>query len=177
MHWEIEARTAQAATAHPLLIERAVPAPQFPGCCTSTQIWNDRVVQPATWKDGPLWSSPDEIIKQFRDGRYTQALALVVSWGGMGRRSKDIYGEPKPETIEQIERPLRDCAQSIQRSQSIAESWRALTGQLGWSAVITSKTLHFLCRSLGFEQDPPAAIDGRVIRQRVWPVFRDSIPS
>jgi hypothetical protein len=180
MHWANDERTGQAATAYPLPIEHDSPALQFRGCRTSTETWNDRVIQPSAWPDGPLWSSPDQIIKQFADERYTQALALVVSWGGMGRRSKDIYGERKRESIEQIDRTLRCCAQSIQTSQSITDSWRMLTGsedgQLGWSAVMTSKTLHFLCRSLGFQQDPPVAIDGSVIRQRVWPAFRNSIP-
>jgi hypothetical protein len=29
---------------------------------------------------------------------------------------------------------------------------------------------------LGFERNPPAAIDGRVIRRTVWPIFKNSIP-
>jgi len=175
LNWRTDWQTVQAATAYSLPIKGDAPAPQFGGCLTSTQTWDDRVTQPATWKTGPLLSSPEEIIKQFREGRCTQALALVVSWGGMGRTSKFIYGERKPETIMRIERTLIDCAESIRESQSIADSWRMLTGS-GWSAVITSKTLHFLCRSLGFAQNPPAAIDGGVIREKVWPAFCKSIP-
>jgi hypothetical protein len=180
MHWETDERTARAAASYPLSIDRDTPADQFGGCRTYGETWNDRVVQPSAWPNGPLWSSPEQIVRQFADERYTQALALVVSWGGMGRRSKDIYGARSRENIEQIDRTLRRCAQSIRTSQSIADSWIILmgseNGQLGWSAVMTSKTLHFLCRSLGFVQDPPVAIDGAVIRQRVWPVFRDSVP-
>jgi hypothetical protein len=48
--------------------------------------------------------------------------------------------------------------------------------QLAWSSVITSKTLHFLCRSLDFEQNPPVPIDGWCIRKKVWPDFCASIP-
>jgi hypothetical protein len=180
MQWTTDERTAQAATAYPLLIKRNVPAPQFAGCNTHSKIWNDRVISPAIWNDGPLRSEPGEIIKQFQDGRYTQALALVVSWGGMGRRSKAIYGDRKRERIRQIERTLHGCAQDIGKMHSISESWSLLTGgndgQMGWSAVMTSKTLHFLCRALGFEQNPPVAIDNKAIRERVWPTFRDSIP-
>ncbi len=180
MHWNIDSRTADAAMAHPLPIKRDTPARQFEGCLTSPRTWNDRVLQPAEWPNGYLWSSPEQILKFFRDGRYTQGLAMVVSWGGMGRRSSDIYRDRSHEFIERIERTLRDCAHSIKTSESIAESWEALTGwsgvQLGWSAVMASKALHFLCRSLGFEEDPPAAIDNKVMRERVWPVFRDSIP-
>lgn len=181
MHWNIDNRTAEAATAHRISIQRDTPARQFEGCLTSPETWNDRVVQPAKWPDGFLWSSPEQILKFFGEGRYTQGLAMVVSWGGMGRRSGDIYRDRNPEFIERIERTLRDCAHSIETSQSISESWQALTGwsdsQLGWSAVMASKTLHFLCRSLGFDEDPPAAIDNKVMRKRVWPVFRDSIPT
>ena len=179
LQWPIDQQTARAATDYPLAIKGNAPASQFGGCLTSAETWNDRVVQPSAWPDTPLWSSPGEIIKQFTDQRYTQALALVVSWGGMGRRSKHIYGERERQTIEQIDRTLCCCVHSIRELNSIAIPWRMLTGsepgQLGWSAVITSKTLHFLCRSLGFSQNPPVAIDGLVIREKVWPAFRNSI--
>lgn len=181
MLWGIDEQTAQAAMAYTFPFELDVPARQFGGCQTNAGTWNDRVIQPSAWPDEPLWSSPDQIIKQFTDGHYTQALALVVSWGGMGRRSKSIYGERTRDTIEQIDRTLRWCAENIRESQSIADSWKSLTspgeGEFGWSAVMTSKTLHFLCRSLGFAHDPPVAIDGTVIRQRVWPAFRNALPT
>jgi hypothetical protein len=182
MKWEIDKRTERAAREYPPKdfdkFDR--PATQFMGFQTSTQAWNRRVVQPATWKAGPLRSGPREIIRQFRDRRYTQALALVVSWGGMARTSKYIYGDGTPETIGHIEQTLLNCAESIKTSRSIEDSWKALTGgkggQLGWSAVMTSKALHFLCRSLDFEQNPPAVIDGKRIRESIWPGFLDSIP-
>jgi hypothetical protein len=180
MRWSMDARTANAAAAHPFPLEHSSPAAQFGGCLTTTETWNDRVVQPATWKNGPLLSSPGEIIKQFQARRYTQGLALVVSWGGMGRASKYIYGERKPGTIERIEHALSECAKNVEESKSVADSWEILTGskvdQLGWTPVIASKTLHFLCRSLGFEKDSPVAIDGKRIREQAWPIFRDSVP-
>ncbi len=67
----------------PLRMLRDAPAAQIPGLNIDRATWNRRVVQPATWRD-PLRSDPEEIIKQFRDAHFTQALALVVSWGGMG---------------------------------------------------------------------------------------------
>ena len=180
MIWKIDQATALAAMTYMPLQDQDAPVLQFGGCHTSAETWNDRVLQPSTWPNEPLWSSPEEIIKQFADERYTQALALVVSWGGMGRRSKDIYGKRKRDTIVLIDRTLRHCAENIRESKSIADSWRELTGseggQLRWSAVMTSKTLHFLCRALEFTQDPPVAIDGAVIRQRLWPAFYSSIP-
>jgi hypothetical protein len=75
---------------------------------------------------------------------------------------------------------LEKCANSILASTSITPSWEILTGgtngQLGWTAVMASKALHFLCRSLGFERNPPVAIDGERIRDHVWPAFRDCLP-
>lgn len=62
-------------------------------------------------------------------------------------------------------------------TNSIEDSWDLLTNRLGWTHVITSKTLHFLCRALGFNQDPPVPIDNNVILKYVWPGFRIGIPS
>ena len=41
---------------------------------------------------------------------------------------------------------------------------------------MTSKTLHFLCRALGFQHDVPVPIDNKVILNRVWPRFKNGIP-
>lgn len=181
MLWPIDCQTAQAATAYPLPIKRDVPTPQpgenGQGCGFNPQAWNHRVLQPAIWPAAPVTCAPNQIINQFREGRYTQALAMVACWGIMWRKPEAIWGHRRLEAIEQA---LSDCARSIRESQSIAAPWTMLTGeengQLGWSAVITSKTLHFLCRSLGFVQNPPVALDGAVVRQKVWPAFLNPIP-
>jgi hypothetical protein len=39
---------------------------------------------------------------------------------------------------------------------------------------MVERDLHFLCRALGIRQDPPVPIDGAVIRQRVWPAFKNA---
>ena len=68
----------------------------------------------------------------FQNRRYTQGLAMVVSWGGMGRRSPDIYGpkdirnQYKPEIIHKIERMLQASTESIMDTRSIAASWEML---------------------------------------------------
>jgi hypothetical protein len=177
MQWKIDQQTIQAATKYPLSLKRSSPAPQPNGHEFSVRKWDRYVIRPSAWPNPPLRSDPQQIIQQFQSRRYTQALTMVVSWGEMWRHPEAIWGTRHLGAIEQV---LHDCAQHIMGSQSIEDSWRVLTGighgQLGWTAVITSKTLHFLCRSLGFQHDPPVAIDGAVIRQRVWPVFRDSIP-
>src|SRR5579862_8060509 len=138
MHWNIDNRTSQAATKYPLAIKHSTLVGLLPGRLFSTESWNHRVLQPTTWH-GELRSDPDQIIQQFRNGRYTQALAMVVSWGTMWRRPDAIWEGRKLETIEGA---LRDCAHSIRSSESITGSWDMLRDQLSWTAVLISKTLH-----------------------------------
>jgi hypothetical protein len=139
--------------------------------------WDRHVVKPSHWPCCPFRSSPESIMEQFRERRFTQGLALTVSWGRMWRTSQSIWGDRSTGSIESV---LADCAGLISVSRSIEDAWAPLTGdapgQLGWSAVIASKTLHFLCRALGFESDPPVALDNAVMRQRVWPTFRSAVP-
>jgi hypothetical protein len=172
MHWKVDEATARAASKYPLPRTSNGPVGPFKGRRFDTRNWNHRVVQPSTWH-GVLRSDPDEIIQQFRALRYTQALALVVSWGTMWRQPDAVWGGHKLETIESI---LHDCAESIRKSESIENSWAMLRDRLWWTSVLISKVLHFLSLALGFDHDPPVPIDGAVIRQRVWPAFRDSIP-
>ena len=177
MNWQIDQQTQQVATAHPIPIHANAPSPQFAGRNFNPQNWNQRVIQPANWPPGPLISSPQAIIQHFQNGNYLQGLALVASWGTMWRRPAAIWGQRPLQVIDQA---LHLCAQDIQNTQSINQAWTILTGnlpgQLGWSAVISSKTLHFLCRSLGFGHDPPVALDNKVILNNVWPVFVANIP-
>lgn len=176
LHWTIDEETARAATEQqlPMLPDKQN---QARGTRTSIHTWNARVAQPATWKD-PLDSHPETIIKQFADGRYTQGLALTVSWGGMARQSARIYRDGSRGTIEKIENTLLSCASNIRKTDSIEQSWNALTDaqSLGWSGVMASKVLHFLCRSMGYTQNPPVPVDGEVVRKRLWPLFRYSRP-
>jgi hypothetical protein len=76
-----------------------------------------------------------------------------------------------------IHRTLDDCARSITETKAIEKSWELLTRDLQWSSVMTSKTLHFLCRALGFAEDGPVPVDNEVIRQRVWPKFEAGVRS
>lgn len=70
----------------------------------------------------------------------------------------------------------KEVCLTIKQTESIEGAWQILTGsgteELDWSAVMSSKFLHFLCRSMGFEQNPPVPIDNAVMRNRVWPVFK-----
>lgn len=169
MNWNIDEATALAATRYPLPISRSTPVGPLRGRRFNTQSWNHRVIQPATWH-GVVRSDPEEIIRQFQGQHYTQGLAMVTSWGTMWRQPNSIWGGRALSTIEET---LHSCTESIQDSNSVSDSWSILRSQLQWSSVLMSKTLHFLCLSLGIDDEPPVPIDGAVIRQRVWPAFRE----
>jgi len=177
MNWTIDEKTQKAVVKYPLAKLGGQRCQQFQGKNFNPNNWSHRLIGPAQWPSKSLKSSPDEIIKQFRDKQFLQALALVVSWGGMNRVSRYIYDTRHLGVIEEA---LRKCTASIKATKSIENAWRILTGtnrdELVWSSVISSKTLHFLCRAMGFEEDPPVAIDNAVILNCVWPKFRDAIP-
>jgi hypothetical protein len=174
MKWISDPSTEHAARRwHPIPITHEQPSAQFAGHVVDPDRANGRIAQPAHWPAGMLKSSPETIIGQFRNGHFTQALELVISWGGMARARCYIYRDWSPSLIEST---LGSCAEAVINTQSIESAWTMLTGtaqgQLGWSAVIASKTLHFLCRAAGLDADPPVALDNGVMRNIVWPRFK-----
>lgn len=175
--WARDNATAMAAQQYPLPIRATAPAAQFPGFNFNPRSYDRRVLRPDNWPAPPLVSSPQQIIALFSATKYLEGLAMVVSWGRMWRQPNTVYGTRRLEAIEEA---LQRSAASIQQTSSIADAWTLLTGpgpeQLGWSAVLASKTLHFLCRALGFVDNPPVAIDGLVIRDTVWPRWRGIVP-
>ena len=74
-----------------------------------------------------------------------------------------------------IEEILLKCLKLTKGENAVMDSWNLLVNELKWSAVITSKCLHFLVRSLGYEINPPVPIDNAVIIKKVWPKFEESI--
>lgn len=178
MKWSNDSATERAARLwHPIPMSVTTPAAQFGGCRFDPSGRDARVLQPADWPAGDLISSPLSIMAQFKAGHYTQALEMVVSWGGMARTRRHIWKARSPEYMEAT---LEKCASSILATRNLEFSWVTLTGaahdQLGWTAVIASKTLHFLCRATGFDQEPPVAIDNAIMRDIVWPKFADALP-
>lgn len=174
MKWISDPATERAARRwFPIPAAHTLPSPQYAGRVFNPERSSGRIALPAQWPSGILTSAPAAIIAEFRSGHFTQALELVVAWGGMARARRHIWKYWSPTSIEAA---LKSCAESVIESQSIEPAWAMLTGmapgQLGWSAVISSKTLHFLCRALGFEADPPVALDNAVIRNLVWPRFK-----
>jgi len=176
LQWVPDKDTAVAATAAlkpPVLFpSQIIKALQFGGRSFNTQKKIHRITLPARWIKGcDLISSPENIIIHFQRGAFLEALAMVVSWGTMWRRSKRIYNRSLPL----IYSTLKQCYASIQTTRSIQSSWVSLTGagpkHLGWSAVMASKTLHFMSRAAGFHTHPPVPLDNAVIRKCVFGQF------
>jgi hypothetical protein len=72
-------------------------------------------------------------------------------------------------SLDDIHSALDQCSRSIRHTNSIEQSWDILTTGLQWTNVITSKILHFLCRALDIQQDPPVVIDDAVILKKYGP--------
>jgi hypothetical protein len=180
LKWNHDADTAYWAKRLPLPLTSTEPQEQYDG--RDYPLWED------TWKKyildtsfpgychypeqrGHLLCSPDNIIRCFRDGKVLEALALTVAWGTMVRTQEKIYTKSKPE----IERTLLECLRLTEETNSVEDPWNLLVNDLHWSAVIASKCLHFLARSLGYETNPPVPIDNAVILKQVWPKFKRMI--
>jgi hypothetical protein len=100
-----------------------------------------------------------------------EALVLVVAWGRMTRSKGNIYQKPR----QIIDKTLLECLHSTEKNKGVEDAWKLLVKRLGWGDVITSKCLHFLVRSLGYETNPPVPIDNKVILGEVWPTFKKLI--
>jgi len=174
MIWQVDRATEAVARKYPLPIYATTPRPQDPGGNFEPANWQHRLRGMDVFPAGASRASPSLIIGEFQAAHYLQGLALTVCWGGMARTSnRYIY---RQHSLEDIYDVLDKCAKDISQTQSIQSSWNALTQQLEWTNVITSKTLHFLCRALGFEDNPPVPIDRGVVLNYVWPGFRIGIP-
>jgi hypothetical protein len=118
-----------------------------------------------------LLPTPKNIIQCFQQDYHLEALVLIVAWGSMTRTKEKIYIQPN----EVIEHALRSCIVMTKHYGTVQHAWNILVNRLGWSAVISSKVLHFLARSLGDEDNPPVPIDNKVILEQVWPRFHSAI--
>lgn len=172
MIWHPDPQTQAAAVAHPLPLAAIVPAPQFPGRNFAGGSWNHRVIN-QHWPAPNFRAGPAAIIAALAAGNNLEGLAMVVSWGTMWRQPDSIYGH---RHLPDIHDKIDLARESIAATNCINNAWMILTdpnpGGLGWSPVLSSKFLHFLCRSLGEVQDPPVAIDNAVILNAVWPAWR-----
>lgn len=122
-------------------------------------------------QQGSLLGSPTNIIKCFQDQKVLEGLALTVAWGRLTRAKGNIYQKSK----EDIEQTLLECFKMTENKNSVEDSWNLLVRELDWGYVATSKCLHFLARSLGYETNPPVPIDNKVFLDEVWPTFNKMI--
>lgn len=173
LEWRTDPNTTSVARNYPLPLRRRKPTSQYAGHKIRASNWRRRILNPDEFHSDIITCSPFEIIKHFKAEQYLAGLALVVSWGGMARTSPYIYGR---HSLRDIRDALKKCRQSIRSTRRIDDAWRVLTQDLDWSAVISSKTLHFVCRSLGYNANPPVAIDNAVILRKVWPAFKQCLP-
>ncbi len=163
------------------VINSSDPQKQYDGMskCFREETWREHILRSEEFppycrypgKPGCLLASPTNIIGCFKDENILQALALVVAWGSMARTSKTIYSKPLPN-IKEI---LLESISSIRNEKNIELAWNLLIDILDWSKVITSKCLHFMTRSLDFEDNPPVPIDNQIILKNVWPVFEKKV--
>ncbi|MCB1160163.1 MAG: hypothetical protein H7A25_21145 [Leptospiraceae bacterium] len=133
--------------------------------------WKKYILKPDfpefVFKENSLNSCPSNIMECFKRKQYLEGLVLTVIWGNMVRTANKIY----QKDLKTIQEELAKLPELIEESSSIESSWNVLTQKLGWSKVMSSKYLHFLTRSMGYEQNHPVAIDNRAIIDGLWPAL------
>lgn len=174
LEWRLDHLTRTAARDFPLPFRSRDPEPQYDGHTFRTSSWKHRILDSDAFLGEIITCSPSEIIRHFQAEQDLAGLALVVSWGGMARASRYIYDR---YSLPVIREAIVECRQSISSTKNIEHAWHVLTEDLNWSEVISSKTLHFVCRSLGYITNAPVAIDNAVILRKVWPAFKQQVLS
>lgn len=144
---------------------------QYPGSKFSykTSLKN---IEDIEWMRKFTYAEPKNIISCFKNEKILEAVYLVTIWGGMSRtNTKTIYIKEKSK----IKNVILDCKESILQSNKISNSWNLLVNELEWSNVMTSKTLHFLTRSLGYVDNPAVPIDNKIFINELWPILIKNI--
>ena len=174
LNWDLDPQTQSIAHDFPIRIYAQQPEAPDAGRPCDLESRRHRIRAVDDFPARPWLCSPDQIISEFQASHYLSALVLTIFWGKMMRtESKSIY---QGRDLQLIHNVLQRCADSVRQTHSIRDAWGLLREQLRWTSVANSKVLYFLCRALGFEENPPVPIDGRVIRGYVWPGFRIGIP-
>ncbi len=176
--WTPEPTTHYWATRVSLLPDSAPSQQQFQGHSFPIRWFKDQI-PPSGYPDFCLHpnyyqhadSSPKNIIRCFREGYLLQGLTLVVIWGGLRRTKHYVY----QTSLEEIEAALHQALKWIEEDDSLESVWCSLRRKLRWSPVMSSKCLHFMARSLGYEHNPPVPIDNAVILNVVWPKFKAAV--
>lgn len=176
IHWQTDRATAYWAN-QIRLPDNFPEALQYNGHRMYGETWlpkitGDELPDDCNHEDEGYWEcSPCNIIKCFQEGQFLAGLALTVSWGGMARTQKQIYGESTTSDLEKIRMALYKSHQYLEADGNVQAAWESLTTQLKWGQVITSKVLHFLARSCDYEVNPPVPFDNAVTWQQIKPWF------
>lgn len=166
MNWNINHQITDIALHIYVDLADADPE-QYPGRAINTNLWKNFTIN-RNFPSDLVVCSPANIIKCFQKDLFLEGLILTTNWGKMSGTVETIY----QQDIETIREWLKKCKEDINLNNSIQNSWDWLTTELGWTNVMTSKLLHFLCRSLGYN-NVPAPIDGSRIIGKFKPHLRN----
>jgi len=94
--------------------------------------------------------------------------------GTMSKSHIKIYGVRYGETVSaerlgQIDTVLTRAYESLRNKDALERIWSDLRSELGWSAVMISKCLHFLARAAECGENVPVPIDNAMSRNWFWP--------
>lgn len=165
MIWTINEQIV--AIAERIFVDLADADPnQYSGDLINTNLWKNFTLN-RNFPPELVVCSPANIIKCFQDDLFLEGLILTINWGIMSGTVETIY----QQDIETIHGCIKRCKKDIQDHNSINNSWSWLTTELGWTNVMASKVLHFLCRSLNFTK-VPVPIDNAQILNRFLRILR-----
>jgi hypothetical protein len=158
----------------------AAPAAQFLGLRINLANWAARgwLQPPLPQLPGGPISSPPNIIWCFRNGFWLAGVALTASWGEMWRTRGTILAAGLPVVQNAVALAWNDIIASAPQLQdrTINNAWNRLAAGgangLTWTSVMTSKTLHFMVRAQGIDDDCPVPMDNAISRNVLWNGFK-----
>ncbi|MCC6549661.1 MAG: hypothetical protein IT279_06285 [Ignavibacteriaceae bacterium] len=162
MNWTINEQITTIAGKISVDLADANPN-QYPGDLINTNLWKNFTLS-RNFPPELVVCSPANIIKCFQDDLFLEGLILTINWGKMNKTVEKIFNKD----IRTIDECLTKCKKDIAANMSINNSWAWLIDELGWTNVMASKVLHFLCRSFDYT-NVPAPIDRAQIIKKFIP--------
>ncbi len=161
LEWKFDEATAQC-TRRLQIPGRILKRAQFQGYLNARN-WKHRITSPdfpafCYVNEYQIARNPQTITQCFREELMLEGLALTVGWGKMWRKHDTVYRIP----LYEIDAVLRSCATSLEQTSSVEHAWKLCIDKLHWTDTMTSKTLHFIARSQGYEINSGVAIDSKM---------------
>lgn len=166
MNWTINEQITTIAGRISVDLADANPN-QYPGDLINTNLWKNFTLS-RNFPPELVVCSPANIIKCFQDDLFLEGLILTINWGKMNKTVEKIFNQD----IRTIDECLKKCKEDISQHHSINNSWEWLAKHLAWTNVMSSKILHFLCRSLGHIK-VPVPIDNAQILKKFRPLLAE----